>query len=123
MSQRGGPVEGAADSPDAFVASFPEDWDCLTDINPEGATAWAKCPGIGSYFYYFIEEGALASSLLPDAQGKVEGCTVLSGTTVAMNVVGVDPESPSAEFEFGDLEALVDSFAGEVETFGTVCPD
>jgi len=123
VSQRGGPIEGAADSPDAFVASFPEDWDCLTDINPDGATAFAQCPGIGRYYYYFIAEEALDRLPHGDEEGKTESCTLLSGTTVASNVLGLNPENPSPEFEFGDVEALVDSFAGEVETFGTACPD
>lgn len=123
LSQRGGPVDGAAASPDDFVASFPEDWGCETTTNPQGATAFAQCPGLGRYYYYFIEEEALDRLPHGDEEGKFEGCTLLSGTTVASNELGLNPESPSPEFEFGDLEALVGSFSGEVETIGRACPD
>jgi len=122
FSQQGGPVEGAAASPDDFVASFPDDWNCETTINPEGATALALCPGIGRYFYYFIEEEARGSNLLDDDdEGK--GCTVLSGTTVASTALGLNPESPTVEFVSGDADELVESFAGDVETFGAACPN
>jgi hypothetical protein len=120
LSQQGGPVNGDAATTDEFVDSLPKEWNCIADVQPVGATVYAQCPGIGRYVWYVSASEAETSDFI-DLDGGAEACAVLSGRTVASNMVGFDPET--GKFDTGDPEKLVDSFAGKTETFGVTCPE
>ena len=124
----GGPIDGSAKDPDAFLASFPVDWKCqpASEVdNPkvefetfDFESARVLCRDL-SVQYLWIGDNSGLEDLMPKADEP--GCTIKSGNTIAGFWPAAD-SSPPISTEDESTQYVIDSFAGDVETIGTDCP-
>ena len=124
--QGGGPIDGDAADRNAFIDSFPDDWDCEPSAeNPAVNLARVVCDEPPVQYLWFADSSQLDKQMSRPGfapQDTDPGCTIKSGSTIAAVDSTLSPTGSTSLDEGEANQFLIDSFSGDAETIGTDCP-